>query len=218
MLILTVLCALAAILLLLRAIIAMRAGAPPGLTQSDSRSALPLIAAIACIIVSTLSWTAYKQQVIQDYCLTEKQQAMLSEWNYATLPLKTIRQSDALPVTDTGPADTNSLRGRILIFIKPMCKDCAAIHDDLLNIKAEHPDILFVNTQSPTGRQLVQHFLITDVPSAVYVSLDSDENYYRYSLYQTVLTNTNPDGTQHHDVVYDPDPMPQLLQMQTGGW
>lgn len=178
---------------------------------------ITIILAMICLVASVFTWAQARENIQTTYHLTEDQATSLTNWEYVTLPMHTALEAN-IPLDADNTPDLDALSGKIIVFIKPLCGDCEAVHHDLMQLKTQRPDIVFVNTQSPAGKILIQEYTISEVPSAVYITLGETQNYYKYVLYEDDLDYVDPDGTRHYKTVYAEDSMLQLLQAQDAGW
>ncbi len=94
---------------------------------------------------------------------------------------------DILYYTDNGYTESDNipsdLSGKLVIFYRYGCPDCAAIHNDLIKYLSDNniDDIYFISSRSNTGQKLLYPYsdkercLISQVPSIAYYYNNSPE-------------------------------------------
>ena len=112
------------------------------------------------------------------------------------------------------PNIPDDLGGKILIYFKYGCPDCAAVHDSLMEYIKQYDvkDIYFVSSRSAKGKQLIQQYPIDEVPSGVYIRSQKSEisDTYTEVLY---IKQTTSDGKEK--ILFNEDGFYHLLYRQS---
>lgn len=83
-------------------------------------------------------------------------------------------------------------KGRIIVFYKDGCPDCEATMEQIETAMQNADDVIFLNTQSNTGKKIRERYPIHEVPSAIYIH-KNDENYTSYVLYKKTESGIETD-------------------------
>lgn len=161
---------------------------------------ISIVAALACVFTA-----AIYNKIAIDYGAYGDYQSTLTPGMISQMPYYSfIDQSNNLP---------DDLGGKIIIYYRYNCKDCQAIHDDLLNYLTDKDttNIYFVSTRSEIGQKLVKDiFYVNEVPTAIYVYKEPplpDMTYVAGAL----STESNGNTTFIDKYIND------LITLQTGG-
>lgn len=101
------------------------------------------------------------------------------------------------------PKNYEDLKGKLVIFYRFGCRDCMAIHDELLDCLSDidQDDIYYVNSRSDQGRKLLEQFPVQTVPSGIYIGHNV-----KYVAKQLFIANNN-------EVKLDPQNLARLLEL-----
>lgn len=68
-----------------------------------------------------------------------------------------------------------NLKGSVLIFFRFDCGSCHDTHAELTKLVSGYDNIYYVSSRSEKGAELRDKYLVTEVPSAIYIPVDPDE-------------------------------------------
>lgn len=92
------------------------------------------------------------------------------------------------PEEDDLPDDLN---GALIIYYKFGCSDCEAVYNDLSSAVANNKNVYWVSTQSEQGKNLLEKYPVNEVPSGVYVRIDSFNGSVPFTAKQLYKTDEN---------------------------
>lgn len=138
-----------------------------------------MIISITCALICVFVAAIYNKIAIDYGAYGDYQSKLTPALISQMTKLSYIDQSETLP---------ENLNGSILIYYRYDCKDCQAIHDDLMTYLSNEDmsKIYFVSTRSEKGKTLVQDiYYVNEVPTAVYIYNEpiNDMTYVAGTLY-----------------------------------
>lgn len=141
-------------------------------SKSAARTTGYVLAGIALIPVFFLVWL-WSLVVDKGIPTEEALQAPVRE-------LAAASQNTMSQTTDLTPA---SLKKKVIILYRFGCPDCERIYADLLQAREEHPnELAFISSRGKVGRQLVERYDISSVPSLLVIDPKGQDKPYTNDL------------------------------------